>query len=79
MTHEKIDKTIFIWPEGILPDVSQDELVKFKWLFEEAFSENHLLFIGLNNQKIIKEKINYFNSLSIYDHNLEILNYYNKN
>ena len=74
----KDHKTIFIWPEGILPDVSQDELVKFKWLFEEAFSENHLFFIGLNNQKIVKEKINYFNSLSIYDHNLEILNYYNK-
>ena len=59
----KNDKTIFIWPEGILPNVSQDELVEFKWLFEETFSENHLLFIGLNSQKIIKEKINYFNSL----------------
>ena len=74
----KNEKTIFIWPEGILPNVSQDELVRFKWLFKETFSENHLLLIGLNNQKIIKEKINYFNSLSIYDHNLEILNYYNK-
>ncbi len=74
----KDDKTIFIWPEGILPDVSQEELVKFKWLFKEAFSKNHLLFIGINNQKTNKEKINYFNSLSIYDHNLEILNFYNK-
>jgi len=27
---------------------------------------------------MIKEKINYFNSLSIYDHNLNILNFYNK-
>ena len=74
----KDEKIIFVWPEGILPNVSQDELVEFKWLFEESFSKNHLLFIGINNQKIIKEKINYFNSLSIYDHNLEILNYYNK-
>jgi len=72
------DKTIFVWPEGILPDVSQEELVEFKWLFKDAFSKNHLLFIGINSQKIIKEKINYFNSLSIYDHNLEILNFYNK-
>ena len=39
---------------------------------------NHLLFIGINSQKINKEKIDYFNSLSIYDHNLEILNFYNK-
>ncbi len=72
------DKTIFVWPEGILPDVSQEELVEFKWLFEDAFSKNHLLFIGINSQKSIKNKINYFNSLSIYDHNLEILNFYNK-
>jgi apolipoprotein N-acyltransferase len=74
----KDDKTIFIWPEGILPDISQEELVEFKWLFEDTFNKNHLLFIGINSQKIIKEKINYFNSLSIYDHNLEILNFYNK-
>ena len=72
------DKTIFVWPEGILPDVSQEELIEFKWLFEDTFNKNHLLFIGINSQKTIKEKINYFNSLSIYDHNLEILNFYNK-
>jgi apolipoprotein N-acyltransferase len=74
----KDDKTIFVWPEGILPDVSQEELIEFKWLFEDAFSKNHLLFIGINSQKKNKEKIDYFNSLSIYDHNLEILNFYKK-
>ena len=75
---EKDDKTIFIWPEGILPDVSQEELVEFKWLFEDTFSKNHLLFIGINSQKTNKEKIDYFNSLSIYGHDLEILDFYNK-
>ena len=75
---EKDDKTIFIWPEGILPDVSQEELVEFKWLFEDVFTKNHLLFIGINSQKTNKEKINYFNSLSIYGHDLEILDFYNK-
>lgn len=74
----KNDKTIFVWPEGILPDVSQEELIEFKWLFQDVFSKNHLLFIGINSQKKNKEKINYFNSLSIYDHNLDILNFYNK-
>ena len=49
----KDDKTIFIWPEGILPDVSQEELVEFKWLFDEIFSKNHLLFIGINSSKIL--------------------------
>jgi apolipoprotein N-acyltransferase len=75
---DKDDKIIFIWPEGILPDVSLKELVEFRWLFNETFSKNHLLFIGINSQKTNKEKINYFNSLSIYDHNLEILDYYDK-
>ena len=75
---EKDDKTIFIWPEGILPNVSQEELIEFKWLFEDTFSKNHLLLIGINSQKANKEKINYFNSLSIYSHDLEILDFYNK-
>ena len=75
---DKDEKTIFVWPEGILPDVSQKELVEFKWLFEEAFSKNHLLFIGINSQIAKNQKINYFNSLTIYDHNLKILNFYNK-
>jgi len=74
----KDDKTIFVWPEGILPGVSQEELIEFKWLFEDVFSKNHLLLIGINSQKTNKEKIDYFNSLSIYDHNLEILNFYKK-
>ena len=68
-------KLLFVWPEGILPDISQEELIEFKWLFADSFSKNHLLFIGINSQKINNEKIDYFNSLSIYDHNLEILNF----
>jgi apolipoprotein N-acyltransferase len=72
------DKIIFVWPEGIIPNVSQQELIEFNWLFDDAFSKNHLLFIGINSQKTNEEKIDYFNSLSIYDHNLEILNFYKK-
>ena len=75
---DKDEKIIFIWPEGILPGTSQEELVEFKWLFEDTFNENHLLFIGINNQKTNKQKTSYFNSLTIYDHNLEVLNFYNK-
>ena len=74
----KNEKTIFVWPEGILPDIFQKELVEYKWLFEESFSNNHLLVIGINSQSVDKENINYFNSLSIYDHNLNLLHFYNK-
>ena len=71
-------KTIFIWPEGILPDISKDQLEEYKFLFENEFNENHILSIGINDIKKEGRIIKYFNSLTIYNHNLEILNSYNK-
>ncbi len=72
------EKTIFVWPEGILPGISQKELFEYKWLFENRFSENHLLVIGTNSQISKDGNTNYFNSLSIYDQNLSLLHAYNK-
>ncbi len=72
------EKTIFIWPEGILPDISKDELKEYKFLFENRFNENHILSIGINDIKKEGQIIKYFNSFTIYDHNLEILDSYNK-
>ena len=71
-------KTIFIWPEGILPDISKDQLKQYKFLFENDFNENHILSIGINEMKKEDQIVKYFNSFTIYDHNLEILNSYNK-
>ena len=75
---QKNEKTIFIWPEGILPDISKDQLKEYKFLFENEFSENHILSIGINEIKKEGEIFKYFNSFTIYDHNLKILNSYNK-
>ena len=75
---QKNEKTIFIWPEGILPDISKDELKEYKFLFESKFDENHLLSLGINDIKKVGQTIKYFNSFTVYDHNLEILNSYNK-
>ena len=72
------DKTIFVWPEGILPDTSQKNLNEYQWLFNEKFSENHLIIIGVNTRSIINNSENYFNSLSLYDNDLNLLNSYNK-
>jgi len=33
-----------------VPDISQDELSEYKWLFEEKFNENHFLLIGINSE-----------------------------
>ncbi len=72
------EKMIFVWPEGIIPDISEDELVNYKSLFDEKFNNNHLLIIGMNSNFENKGIIRYYNSLSIYDNELNILNSYNK-
>ncbi len=72
------EKMIFIWPEGILPDISKDQLKEYKFLFENEFNENHILSIGINDIKKEGQITKYFNSFTIYDHNLKILNSYNK-
>ena len=72
------EKTIFVWPEGILPDVHQEKLNEYNWLFDKKFNENHILIIGTNSQSIKKRSKDYFNSLSVYDNKLKLLDSYNK-
>ncbi len=71
-------KTIFIWPEGIVPDITQGGLIEYKWLFEENFNENHIFIIGINSQVIKNGSKKYFNTFSVYDANLNLINSYNK-
>ncbi len=75
---KKSEKIIFIWPEGIIPGISQDQLKEYKWLFDNKFNENHLLAIGINSKEDDNKTIKHFNSLSIFDHNLNIINSYKK-
>ena len=75
---QKNERTIFIWPEGILPEISKNQLQEYRWLFENEFNENHILAIGINDVIKQEEVKKYFNSFSIYDHNLEIINSYKK-
>ena len=72
------EKMIFIWPEGILPKISQNELIEYNFLFNNRFNENHLLIIGTNNYLENEGKRKYFNTLSIYDNKLRVLHSYNK-
>ena len=72
------ERTIFIWPESILPEISKSQLKEYKWLFENEFNENHILAIGINDITKKDQVIKYFNSFTIYDHNLEIIDSYKK-
>ena len=69
---------IFVWPESIIPNVSQAELKKYDWLFDKNFNENHLLVIGINSESTNNGLKSYFNSFSVYDNKLNLLNSYNK-
>ncbi len=69
------NKTLFIFPEGILSSIYFEDLKKFKSLFSKNFSEKHRIIIGMNiyeNQKI-------YNSLLVLDNELNILDKYYKN
>ncbi len=72
------EKTIFVWPEGILPNVNQMELANYYWLFKEKFNKNHLFIIGINSQLEKNGSKDHFNSLSLYDDKLNLLDSYNK-
>ena len=75
---DKNEKIIFVWPEGILPGISQEKIVNYRWLFKNHFNENHLLVLGINSKSVDKGNVKYFNSLSVYDHSLNLLNSYDK-
>ena len=71
-------KTIFLWPEGIIPTVNQAEIKKFEVLFNTKFSKNHLFAIGINSFERNKNKNNFYNTLSIYDYKLNLVTDYKK-
>jgi len=77
---EKDKKTLFIWPEGIFYESYLQNIILYKDLFIDKFSENHLIALGINNFVNIDDSNDkkYFNSLVILNHKLEILSVYNK-
>ncbi len=72
------EKTIFLWPEGILPNISQENLRYYEENFKKRFNKNHLLILGINKEDKTNNSIKYFNSLSIFNNNLELIDSYNK-
>ena len=71
-------KTLFVWPEGIIPSTNQSELKKFDFLFDKRFNKNHLLGIGINSFENKNSENIFYNSFSFYDHKINLVNNYNK-
>jgi len=70
-----LEKTIFIFPEGALPNLYLKDLKNYSYIFEDNFSKQHKIIMGINSTK--EKKI--FNSMVVLDNNLNILSKYNKN
>ena len=72
-------KTFFLWPEGIIPNIYQDELYSYNSLFSKNFGENHQIGFGVTSRSSIGNNYKYFNSFSVFDNNLNLIQNYNKN
>ena len=72
------EKIIFLWPEGILPSVLQEEIIEFNWLFNKNFNKNHLIIMGINAKSNDENGSKHFNSISVYNHKLDLLDSYYK-
>ena len=71
----KLEKTIFIFPEGVLSNIYLEDLKNFNYIFSENFSKQHKIILGissLENSKI-------FNSMVLLDKDVNILAKYDKN
>jgi len=72
-------KTIFVWPEGMLSSIYLSEIKKYHQVFSESFSNLHLIILGINNLEYQNNIENVYNSLAIVDNNLNLIGSYNKN
>ena len=69
------ENTIFIFPEGILTGVFLEDIQIYKKIFNENFSQNHKILLGINSN----ENSKIYNSMTVLDNNLKVLAKYNKN
>ena len=75
---EKNKKTLFVWPEGIFTGFNFEQIKQYKSIFEEIFSDNHLILFGVNTTKDNQVDTQTFNSLVIINNKFDILFKYDK-
>ena len=73
---DKRKKTLFIWPEGVFSGYSFNEILIYKDLISDHFSQNHLIVFGTNKLNPTSGK--FFNSMIVINNKFEIIQIYNK-
>ncbi len=71
-------KTIFIWPEGVLPSTNMNNINSYKEIFSKNFDNNHFILLGLNRIEFLNDKMSYFNSIAVIDNKSNVIDYYDK-
>ena len=74
----KIEPTIFLWPEGIIPDSYLRDISIYKNLFSNKFGDNDLIIMGLNSIETQSDENLLFNSMAIFNYKLDLIASYNK-
>ena len=75
---EKKKPTIYLWPEGIIPESYLEDMDVYKELFSKNFGNNDLIIMGLKSREHLDGENLYFNSLAIFNNKLELIQKYNK-
>ena len=70
--------TIFLWPEGIIPDSYVSDMSMYKDLFSSYFGEDDLIIMGLNSLEKTEDKKLIFNSMAVFNNRLDLIQNYNK-
>ena len=71
-------KTIFIWPEGVLPSTNMNNINSYKEIFSKNFDKDHFILLGLNRKENLNGKTNYYNSIAVIDNQSNVIDYYDK-
>ena len=74
----KINPTIYLWPEGIIPDSYLRDMSIYKNLFLDNFGDDDLIIMGINSIETKNDKNLFFNSMAIFNNKLDLIANYNK-
>ena len=72
------EKTIFVWPEGVLPLTNMNNINSYKEIFSKNFDKDHFILIGLNREVNLDGKTEYYNSIAVIDNQSNVIDYYDK-
>ena len=75
----KKKKIFFLWPEVILPNTYRDQIHLYNDIFKKNFDENHIIGLGIINRELVDNEYRFYNSFSIFDNELNLIENYNKN